>query len=119
MVYTSEHALRDGRPLHHGLVRRLRAAGAAGATCLRGFWGYHGEHQPHGDHFWQLRRRVPVLTVIVDTPERARDWFAVIDELTHETGLVTSEMVPAFRVTGPDLARGGLELARLRDGGSL
>jgi PII-like signaling protein len=115
MVYTSEHALGDGRPLHHALVRRLRGAGAAGATCLRGFWGYHGEHQPHGDHFWQLRRRVPVLTVIVDTPDRARAWFEVIDELTHETGLVTSEMVPAFRVTGPDLARGGLELARLRD----
>ena len=36
----------------------------------------------------------------------------VVDELTHETGLVTSEMVPAFRATGPGLERGGLRLAQ-------
>ena len=63
--------------------------------------------------FWQLRRRVPVLTVIIDTPERSRQWLEVIDEMTDETGLVTSEIVPAFRATTPDLEHGGLELARL------
>jgi PII-like signaling protein len=79
------------------LVRRLRAAGAAGATCLRGVWGYHGEHSPHGDSFWQLRRRAGVVTVIVDTPERIVDWFAIADELTAETGLVTGEIVRSAR----------------------
>jgi PII-like signaling protein len=72
MVYTSEQTLIDGQPLHQRLIRELRAAGAAGATSLRGIWGYHGDHRPHGDSFWQLRRRVPVVTVIVDTPERIR-----------------------------------------------
>jgi PII-like signaling protein len=95
MVYASEQAHHDGRPLYFELLRRLRAAGAAGATSLRGIWGYHGDHRPHGDSFWQLRRRVPVVTVIVDTPERIRRWFEIVDELTTETGLVTSEMVPA------------------------
>jgi PII-like signaling protein len=74
-------------------------------------WGYHGDHEPHGDSLWQLRRRVPVVTVIVDTPERIGRWFAIVDELTAETGLVTSEQVPALRATGPDIARGGLRLA--------
>ena len=87
-------------------------AGAAGATSLRGIWGYHGDHAPHGDTFWQLRRRVPVVTVVVDTPDRIRGWFAVVDALTDETGLVTSELVPAFRATGQELDRGGLRLAR-------
>ena len=113
MVYAGEQARHAGRPLHHELVRALRRAGAAGATSVRGIWGYHGDHRPHGDSFGQLRRRVPVVTVIVDTPERTREWFAVVDELTDETGLVTSEMVPAFRATGPGLERGGLRLARL------
>jgi PII-like signaling protein len=54
---------------------------------------------------------VPVVTVIVDTPERIGRWFDVVDELTDETGLVTSEQVPALRASGPGIARGGLRLA--------
>jgi len=111
MVYAGEQSRWDGHPLYHQLIRTLREAGAAGATSLRGIWGYHGDHAPHGDSFWQLRRRVPIVTVIVDTPERIREWFALVDELTSQTGLVTSEMVPAFRATGPGIERGGLELA--------
>jgi PII-like signaling protein len=95
MIYASEQAQHDGRPLYAQLVRRLRAAGAAGATSLRGIWGYHGNHAPHGDTLWQLRRRVPVVTVVVDEPDRIARWFEIADELTAETGLVTSEMVPA------------------------
>ena len=112
MVYASEQAQADGRPLHQVLIRRLRAAGAAGATNLRGIWGYHGHRGPHGDSFWRLRRRVPVVTVIVDHPERIRRWFAIVDALTDQTGLVTSEMVPAYRAIAPDGARGGLGLAQ-------
>jgi PII-like signaling protein len=85
-----------GAPLAGEVVRRLRRAGAAGATSLRGVWGYHGDHVPHGDSLWQLRRHVPVVTVIVDTPERTAGWFAIVDELTAETGLVTSEIVPSY-----------------------
>lgn len=112
MVYAGEQSRHDGRPLSGQLVRALREGGGAGATSLRGIWGYHGEHPPHGDRLWQLRRRVPVVTVIVDTPERSRRWFAIVDALTDETGLVTSEIVPAFRATAPELRRGGLRLAR-------
>jgi PII-like signaling protein len=113
MIYASEQARAGGQPLHHQLVRSLRAAGAAGATSLRGIWGYHGDHSPHGDSLWQLRRRVPVVTIVVDKPERIREWFELIDDLTNETGLVTSEFVPAFRATGPGVGLGGLALADL------
>jgi PII-like signaling protein len=111
MVYCGEQSRHGRRPLYVELVRALRAAGAAGATSLRGIWGYHGDHAPHGDRFLQLRRRVPVVTAIVDTPERIGRWFAIVDELTDETGLVTSEQVPALRAAGPGIARGGLRLA--------
>jgi PII-like signaling protein len=111
MVYASEQSRHDGRPLYGELIRRLREAGASGATSLRGIWGYHGDHAPHGDSFWQLRRRVPVLSVLVDTPANVRRWYAIVDELTTETGLVTSEIVPAYHATVPDGHRGGLRLA--------
>jgi PII-like signaling protein len=60
-------------------------------------WGYHGDHAPHGDSLWQLRRRAGVVTVIVDTPDRMREWFAIVDELTAESGLVTGEIVRSGR----------------------
>ena len=112
MVYCGEQSRHDHAPLADALVRELRAAGAAGTTVLRGIWGYHGDHAPHGDTLWQLRRRVPVVAIVVDTPERTRRWFGIVDALTDETGLVTSEQVPAFRATGPQIARGGLRLAQ-------
>jgi PII-like signaling protein len=117
MVYVGEQSYSGGHPIYHQLIRALREAGASGATSLRGIWGYHGDREPQGDSFWRLRRRVPVVAIVVDTPARIRQWFAVVDELTTEAGLVTTEMVPAFRATGPDLKRGGLRLAHL-DGGS-
>lgn len=111
MVYAGEQSRHAGHPLHERVVRELREAGAAGATTLRGIWGYHGDHAPHGDTVWRLGRRVPVVTVAVDVPERVREWFAIIDRITGETGLVTSEMVPAFRSSAGHVTAGGLRLA--------
>jgi PII-like signaling protein len=90
MVFASEQSRHAGRPLHRTLVRELHGAGAAGATTLRGIRGYHGAHAPHGDTLWQLRRRVPVVTTIVDRPSRMREWFPVVDRVTDQTGLVTA-----------------------------
>jgi PII-like signaling protein len=98
MVHAPEYARHDGRPLYTELIRRLREAGASGATALRGFWGYHGDQRPHGDGLFSPRRRVPVVVSVIDTPERSRRWFKIVDEVTSESGLVTSEFVPAARV---------------------
>jgi PII-like signaling protein len=115
MVFTSEQARNGNTPLHVALIRRLRKSGAAGATCLRGIWGFHGDRAPHGDRLLQLRRHVPVVTVIVDTPEGIARSFEIVDELTAEAGLVTSEMVPASAALADDThTRGGLRLARHR-----
>lgn len=102
-AYSSEHHLVDGEPVHRAIVRRLRAGDSRGVTVLRGAWGFHGEHAPHGDRLWQLGRRVPVVTTLVDTPDRVARAFAVVDGLTQEHGLVTTELVP--RAVSPDADR--------------
>lgn len=112
MVYTSERALHDGQPVHRALVRRLRSSGARGATALRGMWGFHGETPPHGDRLLQLGRRVPVVTIIVDTPDRIATSFDIVDALTAEHGVVTSEMVPATLTITGDEHGGDLQLAQ-------
>jgi PII-like signaling protein len=95
MIYTSEAALHHGQPIHRAVNRRLRATGAVGSTTLRGIWGFHGAHAPHGDRPFQVSRHVPTVTVVIDSPDRIAQSFAIIDELTSERGLVTSEVVPA------------------------
>jgi PII-like signaling protein len=111
MVYTSEATQHDGQPVHRELTRRLRAAGLSGVTTLRGLWGFHGDHPPHGDQLLHAARRVPAVSVVIDSPERIPAAFAIIEELTAESGLVTSETIPAMRAAAGDRQRGGLRLA--------
>jgi PII-like signaling protein len=112
MVYSSEQAVHRGRPLHRAIVLGLRRSQVGGATSLRGVWGFHGDHAPHGDRLLQRRRHVPVLTIVVDSPERIARAFEIVDEATSERGLVTSEMVPAMAAIAPERGRGRLPLAR-------
>jgi PII-like signaling protein len=112
MVYTSERTIHDGKPVHRAIVRALRATGARGATVIRGIWGFHGDRPPHGDRLFQLRPSVPVVTVVIDTPNRIGASFDIVDELTAEHGVVTSELVPALRVVTESERQGALRLAR-------
>jgi PII-like signaling protein len=111
MVHADHDTRHEGRPLFVEIVRRLRAAGASGATVLQGIWGFHGDRAPQGDRLLALRRHVPTTTIVVDRPERIRAWFEIIDELTDEAGVVTSELVPALRARGEWGESGGLRLA--------
>ena len=112
MVYTSEAALHDGVPVHRAIVRRLfDSRSARGATVLRGIWGFNGDHTPHGDSWLHLARRVPVTTVVVDAPDRISASFEIIDGLTRQHGLVTSELVPAMVSIDDGKRVGGTALA--------
>jgi PII-like signaling protein len=112
MVYTSESGRHRGQPIHRALIQQLRQRKSArGATVLRGIWGFHGDHEPHGDRLFQLVRHVPVVTIIIDTPQNIAESFDVIDEFTQEEGLVTSEMVPAVLSVDGDDRYGGTRMA--------
>lgn len=114
MVYSSEAARCDGMPIHRALIHRLREhTSSHGATVLRGIWGFHGDHPPHGDKLLQLTRRVPVVTIIVDTPNNIAASFDIVDDITREQGLVTSEMVPALAAEDDD-GSGGPRIAHHR-----
>lgn len=109
-VHASERARHGHHPLHLELIRRLRLAGAAGATAVRGVWGYAGAQEPHGDRLRSIRRGAPVQVTLVDRPEPAARWWEIVDELTERHGVVTSERVPAVHAVGPGISRGGLRL---------
>jgi PII-like signaling protein len=110
-VHAGEDARHGRHAVHLELVHRLRRAGAAGATSLRGIWGYTDDGRPHADVALGLPRRVPVVTVIVDRAAQAQRWLAVVDDLTDRAGLVTRELVPAFHAVSRGARRGDLRLA--------
>jgi PII-like signaling protein len=113
MVHTSEATKHGGLPIHRALVRELLDSGMArGATVLRGIWGFHGDHKPHGDKLFQLARRVPVVTIIIDKPEWIARSFDIVHELTADHGVVTSEMVPAVVSIGGPAGGGDTQLAQ-------
>ena len=60
---------------------------------------------------FRLGRSVPVATILVDTPAAIAHSFDIVDELTAERGLVTSEMVPAMLAIDGGNRRGGTRLA--------
>jgi PII-like signaling protein len=53
-----------------------------------------------------------VTTVLVDTPDGIARSFEIVDELTQEHGLVTTEVVPAALALRDGEPDGGLELSR-------
>jgi PII-like signaling protein len=111
MIHAEEQAKVGAHPLYRELILRLKEAGAAGATALRGVRGFYGDHEPFADRLLALRRNVPVHVIVVDRPPNVRRWWPIVDEATREAGLVTSELVPAshaFSGVGSDPA---LELA--------
>lgn len=103
MVHTTEGDTCDGAPIHRQIVRQLLGSGIAqGATAIRGVWGFRSERRPHGDKLFQIVRKVPVVTIIVDAPAAIARSFEIVDELTTEHGVVTCEMVPAaLSIHGP------------------
>lgn len=105
-VYTPEAAGHEGQPVHRALVRELRSAGISGTTVHRGIWGFHGDQLLHGDHFLRPGRHAPVVTTVIDTADRISRAFGIVDKLTSERGLVTSQTVPAFRATSAHGQRG-------------
>jgi PII-like signaling protein len=105
-IIVSEAASHAKLPVYLELVRRLRMASAAGATSLRGIWGFHGDHPPHGDRFLSIRRHVPMVTIAIDTPQQIATLWPIVDKLTAEQGLVTSELIPtssSLHTTPPPL----------------
>lgn len=94
-VYAPETAQHDGQALHRVLIQRLLAADVSGVTTLRGVWGFHGDGAPPWHSARRPARSRPTMTIVMDAPERIPAAFAIIDEVTADQGLVTSEMIAA------------------------
>jgi len=109
-VYTRQSARTRGGAVYSVLTRRLREAGAAGVTTLRGEWGFSSDERPFGDRFGTLASHVPTSTVFVDRPSRTAALWPIVDEVTAEHGVVTAAFVPAYRERAGTVEHGRLSV---------
>jgi PII-like signaling protein len=114
-VYTRQSAHADGGALYSVLTRRLREAGAAGITTLRGEWGFSSDERPFGDRFGTIGSHAPTYTVFVDRPRRVAEIWPIVDEITAQHGVVTAVLVPAYRERAEEIVHGRLTVRSTKD----
>lgn len=114
-VYTRQSAHTRGGAIYTTLTRRLRAAGAAGVTTVRGEWGFSSDERPFGDRLGTLASHVPTYTIIVDRPSRIAEIWPIVNEITAEHGMVTAAIVPAYRERAGQVENGRFRVPSLEE----
>ncbi len=88
----------NGKPLHEALVESLRANNIAGVTVYRGILGYGANRRIHKDSALSFSHDAPILLSVVDTEEKLRDYFPVLDQMVKQ-GLVALSDVEIIKYT--------------------
>jgi PII-like signaling protein len=88
----------NGRPLHEALVESLRANNIAGVTVYRGILGYGANRRMHKGSAMNLSHDAPILLSVVDSEEKLREYFPVLDQMIKQ-GLVALSDVEVIKYT--------------------
>ena len=85
-----------GMPLHEAIVRKIRDAGLAGATVVRGIEGFGAHSRTFGGRILSEDR--PIVIEVVDRAERIQAVLPVIDLMVVK-GLITLDktQIVAYR----------------------
>jgi len=91
-ILIGEHDKWSGKPLHEALVQALRANDIAGVTVYRGILGYGANRRMHKDSTLNLSHDAPILLTVVDTEEKLRGFFPVLDQMVQQGLVVLSDV---------------------------
>nr|WP_260478891.1 DUF190 domain-containing protein [Kibdelosporangium aridum] len=96
-IFVGEGDTWQHKPLSTEIVHRAHKAGLVGATVIRGIEGYGATSRIHTPRLLTLLGSdLPLLIVIIDTPDRIREFLPQLDQLEID-GLVTIEEVDVVR----------------------
>jgi len=91
-ILIGEYDKWNDRPLHEALVQALRANDIAGVTVYRGILGYGANRRIHKDSALNLSHDAPILLTVVDTEEKLRAFFPVLDQMVKQGLVVLSDV---------------------------
>ena len=98
-IYIGESDQYGHTPLHTEIVQRARASGLAGATVLHGVERFRASSVIHTSRLLTMSEDLPVVIVIVDTPEHIARFLPELDDLITG-GLVVRETVDIIKYEG-------------------
>lgn len=81
MIIVDEDARFNHQPLYREIVRRARDTGLAGASVFRGIEGFGPSHLLHTARILDLTDQLPVMIVIIDTPDRVEGFLPALADL--------------------------------------
>lgn len=91
-IFIGESDRWEGAPLYEAIVRKVRKAGYAGATVLRGIEGFGAHSRLHTARILRLSEDLPIVIEIADTAARIDALIPILDGMIKE-GLVTLERI--------------------------
>jgi PII-like signaling protein len=100
-IFIGESDHWHGKPLYRAIVERVREAGLAGTTVLRGIEGFGAQSHLHTARILRLSEDLPVVVEIVDSADRIQAILPAIDEMVGD-GLVTLEKVQVIAYRGSE-----------------
>jgi PII-like signaling protein len=97
-IFVGENDKWHGKPLHRALVESLRANDIAGVTVYQGVLGYGANRRIHKETALNLSHDRPMMLSVVDTEEKLRAYFPILDGMVQQ-GLVVLSDVDMIKYT--------------------
>jgi PII-like signaling protein len=97
-IFIGENDKWHDKPLHKALVESMRANDIAGVTVYQGILGYGANRRIHKEGTLHLSHDRPVMLSVVDTEEKLRSFFPILDGMVQQ-GLVVLSDVDVIKYT--------------------
>jgi len=97
-IYIGENDKWNGKPLHKALIESMRSNDIAGVTVYQGILGYGANRRIHKEGTLHLSHDRPIMLSVVDTEEKLRAYFPVLDSMVQQ-GLVVLSNVDVIKYT--------------------
>ena len=97
-IFIGENDKWHDKPLYKALIESMRANEVAGVTIYQGILGYGANRRIHKDSALHLSHDRPMMLSVVDTEDRLRAFFPILDSMVLQ-GLVVLSDVDVIQYT--------------------
>jgi PII-like signaling protein len=91
-IFIGENDKWHDKPLYKALVESMRANDIAGVTVYQGILGYGANRRIHRDTTLHLSHDRPMMLSVIDSEEKLRAFFTILDGMVQQGLVVLSEV---------------------------